>query len=79
MLAGRREALDPPPVHQETLHGALRRAFEDARDQRRSDRLRNILQMFWADELLEAQSTVQADLAASADMFVRRRSKDPTT
>jgi uncharacterized membrane protein YccC len=79
MLVGRREALDPPPVHQETLHDALRTAFEDARVQRRSDRLRNILQMLWADQLLEAQSTVQVDLAGSADLFVRRRSKDSTS
>ena len=31
------------------------RAFEDARARRRSDRLRLLLQMLWADELLEGQ------------------------
>jgi hypothetical protein len=29
--------------------------------------------MLWADELLENQGTTQADLLASADLFVRRR------
>jgi hypothetical protein len=79
LLAGRRQGLDPPPMHEETLHDALRRAFDDARDRRRSDRLRNILQMLWADELLEAQGSVQADLAGSAELFVRHRPKDLTT
>jgi hypothetical protein len=46
---------------------------EDARAQRRADRLRAMLQMLWADELLEAQRQVQADLARSADLFSRRR------
>jgi len=76
MLAGRRSALDPPPQHDETLHGALRSAFEDAREGKRGDRLRSILQMLWADELLETQRQVQEDLAASADLFVRRRAKE---
>ena len=40
--------------------------------QRRVDRLRTTLQMLWADELLENQDQVQADLADSADLFVRR-------
>ena len=71
MLGGRREELDPPPVHDNVLNGVLLEAFEDARDRRRGDRLRTMLQMLWADELLENQRQVQADLAASADLFVR--------
>jgi len=73
MLAGQRESLDSLPDHDETLHGALRTALEDARMQRRADRLRAMLQMLWADELLEAQRQVQTDLARSADLFSRRR------
>jgi uncharacterized membrane protein YccC len=73
MLAGQRESLDSLPDHDETLHGALRTAVEDARAQRRADRLRAMLQMLWADELLESQRHVQADLARSADLFSRRR------
>jgi hypothetical protein len=75
LLDGRRGSLDPPPLHNETLHGALRKAFDDARGGGRGDRLRSILQMLWADELLEAQSKVQTDLAASADLFARRRAQ----
>jgi uncharacterized membrane protein YccC len=73
LLADRRDSLDPPPVHDETLHGVLREAFEDARSRRRSDRLRFTLRMLWADELLETQRQVQAELAGSADLFVRRQ------
>jgi hypothetical protein len=76
MLNGRRLALDPPPRRDDTLQGALRRAFDDARGGRRGDRLRSILQMLWADEVLEAQRQVQADLADSADLFARRRAKE---
>ncbi len=47
-------------------------AFEDARDRQRGDRLRDDLQMLWADELLETQRQVQADLADSAALFARR-------
>jgi hypothetical protein len=74
-LAGQRSSLDQPPDHDATLHGVLRRAFEDARVHRREDRLRAMLQMLWADELLESQRQVQADLAGSADLFTRRRQK----
>ena len=73
MLGGRREELDPPPVHDNVLNGVLLEAFEDARDRRREDRLRTTLQMLWADELLENQRQVQADLAASAGLFVRSK------
>jgi uncharacterized membrane protein YccC len=73
LLDGRRNSLDPPSPHNETLHGALRSAFDEARGGGRGDRLRSILQMLWADELLEAQSKVQMDLAASADLFARKR------
>jgi hypothetical protein len=77
VLAERRLSLDPPPSHDHTLHDVLRRAFDDARAQRRSDRLRTTLQMLWADELLESQRQVQVDLAASADLFIRQRSSGP--
>ena len=73
MLADKRESLDPPPAHDETLHEVLREAFDDARRRRRGDRLRVTLQMLWADELLETQGEVQADLVRAADLFVRQR------
>jgi hypothetical protein len=76
MLAGRRAALDPSPPRDGTLQSTLRRAFDDAREGRRADRLRCVLQMLWADEILEAQRPVQADLADSAYLFVRTRSKE---
>ena len=76
MLADRGSSIHPPPVHDETLHDVLRKAFEDTRAQRRDDQLRTTLQMLWADELLETQRQVQADLAASADHFARRRQKN---
>jgi uncharacterized membrane protein YccC len=73
LLANRRDSLEPPPDYDETLHHALRDAFEDARAQRRADRLRTTLRMLWADDLLESQRKVQVDLGNSADLFVRRR------
>jgi Fusaric acid resistance protein-like len=76
LLAGRRTTLGPLPAHNEALHGILRRAFDDVRARRRSDRLRTMLQMLWADDLLEAQRQVQSDLAGSADLFVSRRQKN---
>ncbi|MGP0029057.1 MAG: FUSC family protein [Acidimicrobiales bacterium] len=75
MLADRREALDPPAVHDEILHDVLRTAFDDARAQGRADQLRTTMQMLWADEILEDQRHVQDDWAASADLFARRRHK----
>ncbi len=74
LLAGRRAAADPPPPHGQVLHEVLRTAFEQVRAQQRPDRVHTALQMLWADELLENQSQLQADLLASADSFVRRRS-----
>ena len=56
-----------------TLHRALRPAFDDARAHQRGDRVQTSLQMLWADELLENQRQIQSDLAASADLFVKRR------
>ena len=53
----------------------LQRAFDQARSERRADGLRKTLQLLWADELLETQSVVQADLASSADLFVHGRSR----
>ncbi len=73
VLAERRPALPPPAEHDEALHHVLRAAFEDARAQERADRLRTALRMLWADELLEGQRQLQVDLAASADLFARRR------
>ncbi len=75
VLSGQRGSLDRPPDHDETLHGVLRTAFEDARRQRRGDQLRCMLQMLWADELLETQREVQADLAGSVELFTRERHK----
>jgi uncharacterized membrane protein YccC len=72
MLVGGRASLDPPPAHGRVLNDVLWRAFEDARDRHRSDRLRLLLQMLWADELLQSQRGVQADLAESADLFVQQ-------
>ena len=72
-LADRREVLAGPPSHEGALHDALREAFDDVRAQRRVDRVQTTLQMLWADEVLESQSQLQRDLAASADLFVRRR------
>ena len=73
VLAARRDSLDPPPDHDETLHDVLNQAFDDARVRRRGDRLRATLQMLWADELLEGQRLVQADLAGSADLLLRQK------
>jgi uncharacterized membrane protein YccC len=75
ILAGQRDSLDHPPDHDATLHDVLRNAFEDARVRRREDRLRAMLQLLWADELLETQRQVQDDLASSAEPFTRRRQK----
>jgi uncharacterized membrane protein YccC len=75
LLADRRSALGPPPVHEETLHEVLGRAFDDARSQGRGDWLRMVLRMFWADELLESQRKVQADLAGSATLFTHTSQK----
>ena len=75
LLADQRMALEEPPSHDRVLHDVLRTAFEDARAQRRADRLRMTLQMLWADELLENQSQIQADLATSAELFMRRKRK----
>jgi uncharacterized membrane protein YccC len=72
-LADRRETLAGPPSHEDALHEALRKAFDDVRAQRRVDRAQTTLQMLWADEVLESQSQMQRDLADSADLFVRRR------
>jgi hypothetical protein len=76
MLADRRVSLDLPLPHSDVLHHVLRTAFEDVRSQQRSDRVQTTLQMLWADELLENQSQMQADLLASADLFVKRRHKE---
>jgi hypothetical protein len=73
VLSERRETLDPPPDHNRLLHDVLRTAYEDARSARRLDRLRAILQMIWADQLLETESQVQDDLSGSADLFVKQR------
>jgi uncharacterized membrane protein YccC len=71
MLADGRVRVDEPAPHTEILHHVLRRAFDDVRAQHRQDRMQTVLQMLWADELLENQSQMQADLLASAHLFVR--------
>jgi uncharacterized membrane protein YccC len=71
LLADRRDTMDLPPRQQEVLHHVLRTAFDDVRSQQRGDRLQTTLQMLWADELLENQNQMQADLLASAYLFVR--------
>jgi hypothetical protein len=73
LLADRRSDLGLPTPQTEVLHHTLREAFEEAEAQRRPDRIHTALQMLWADELLENQSSTQADLLAAADLFVRRR------
>ena len=73
VLADHRTTLDPPPAHGTTVRDVLQEAFDDARAQGRGDRLRKVLQMLWADELLENQCQVQADLAGSAALFSHRR------
>jgi hypothetical protein len=73
LLADKRASLDPPPLHDHALEQVLVEAFEDARSRHRGDRLRATLRMLWADDLLENQRQVQADLAASADLFARQR------
>ena len=55
-------SLDLPLPHGEVLHHVLRTAFDDVRAQQRVDRVQTTLQMLWADELLENQSQMQADL-----------------
>ena len=79
VLAARRHSLDPPPVHDDTLKDVLQQAFDDARVRQRGDRLRATLQMLWADELLESQRRVQADLAGSADLLVRQKHRSMKT
>ena len=73
MLADQRDSIDQPPPHSAVLHEALRSAFDDVRSQHRVDRVQTTLQMLWADELLENQNETQADLLASADLFVNRK------
>jgi uncharacterized membrane protein YccC len=75
MLTDGRASLDLPLPHGEVLHHVLRTAFEDVRSQQRADRVHTTLQMLWADEILENQVQMQADLLASANLFVTRRRK----
>jgi hypothetical protein len=72
LLAGRREALAPAEQHDRTVHHVLREALDDARARGRRDRLRVVLRMLWADQLLESQRGVQADLAGAAVLFAGR-------
>lgn len=73
LLADRRSGLAAPSPQTETLHHVLRRAFDEVRARQRPDRVHTALQMLWVDELLESQSSMQADLLASADLFRRKR------
>ena len=76
VLADRHGAPDPPPGHDATLDHVLRQAFLDARLHHRPDRLRVMLRLLWADELLENQERFQVDLVTSAGLFVRSRRGD---
>ncbi len=73
MLGDQRGSLEPPQEDDSTLHEVLQQAFEDARAEGRTDSLRRMLRMLWADELLESQRAVQVDLSRSADVFVQHR------
>jgi uncharacterized membrane protein YccC len=73
LLADRRSELSLPARDSEVLHHALRSAFDEVRAQHRPDRVRTALHMLWADELLEGQASMQAELLASADVFRRKR------
>jgi uncharacterized membrane protein YccC len=75
-LAEQRPSIGEPSSHNSVLHHALQSAFDDVRSQHRVDRIQTTLQMLWADELLENQNTMQADLLASADLFVRRKRRE---
>ncbi len=73
LLAGRRDSLEPAAPHDRTLHRVLRQALDDASVRQRRDRLRVVLRMLWADQLLESQREVQRDLAGAAELFVAQR------
>ena len=75
LLTDQREAIDPLPPHSDVLHRTMQTAINDVRKQQRDDRVPTTQQMLWADELLENQSTVQADLLASADLFIRHKGR----
>jgi uncharacterized membrane protein YccC len=72
-LADQRPSIGEPSSHNPVLHHALQSAFDDVRSQHRVDRIETTLQMLWADELLENQNAMQADLLSSADVFMRLR------
>ncbi len=77
LLGGRRERLDPPLGRDQALEHVLGEALDDAGTRRRDDQVRVMLRMLWADQLLEAQRTVQEDLAASVELFTRRSRRRP--
>ncbi len=79
ILDNRRQSLDPPPANDETMHHVLRGAVDDASAKRRGDQLRATLHMLWADQILETQRQVQAELASAADLFSRRRGRSILT
>jgi hypothetical protein len=79
ILDNRRQSLDPPPVNDETMHNVLRGAVDDASARRRGDQLRATLHMLWADQILETQRQVQAELASAADLFSHRRRRSILT
>jgi uncharacterized membrane protein YccC len=78
MLAEQRPTLEPPAANDEVLRNVLREAFDDARRRGQPEALRTMLQMLWADEVLEAQREVQDALARSAELFVRPRRRSRT-
>ena len=71
LLTDQRQTMDPLPTRSDVLHRTMQDAIDDVRSQQRDDRLQTTRQMLWADELLENQSQMQADLLASADLFLR--------
>jgi uncharacterized membrane protein YccC len=72
-LAEQRDNIDPAPSHDATLHKVLREAFDSVRRSDRANRMETVWQMQWADEVLEAQSNVEVDLADAATLFSRRK------
>ena len=79
ILDNRRQSLDPPPINDETMHNVLRGAVDDASARRRGDQLRATLHMLWADQILETQRQVQAELASAAYLFSHRSGRSILT
>ena len=72
VLIDKGEDLVPPATDSASLDETLRRAILDAGNRKRVDQLRILLQMLWADELLQNQRNVQAQLVTSAASLSRK-------